>query len=526
MPNEVKAQNTIDLTSLKELNDTVEKTDQYFWHTETGQDAGAHITEVPKDDFISNPEGGNTLIDSDGFKIRDGLAALASFTSAKIRLGINKLSSIISMCDDAGQISAQQEYGAVSDYIGGTRAPFAEGSLSRNGLTFTVTGDYVKEITITGSATADTIYAVMEDFEANSSFYEFGFVGAITDSILLALEYNGEIREITSESNQELVFNGADYPIVSLYLFIKNGTTISNITEKTMYLDEYGSAEKTQRELKIGTVLPKETATYNNKSIISLASEVKSNSGVITKTAKIQAEVDAVEHAAAYMLVEGPQSAAPSLVSVNEGAILFQIPNVDISVRSPADWPYAIDIRSEGQSFGLAFFGSIGRAAMLKTVHYNGIEARFGVGDGGSNHGVYSVNNNGEKWIVNADSNGIVYVDGKRMSTHSPTISISADTGILDYYEVKRYGNVVQLYIRVRNSSSVAAGGNVFTGTINTTGLRPLTDVKGVAYYGGQSFAADLAPSGAITVRNTSGASLAPISSGSGVSPTFTYLVS
>lgn len=523
MSNEVKAQNTIDLTSLKDLSDTVEKTDQYFWHTETGQDAGAHITEVPKDDFISNPEGGNTLLSSLGMKIRKGLATIAEFGTARIRLGVNKLSSIIELCDNAGQISASQKYGNLSDYIGVARTPFAEGSLSRNGLTFTVTGDYVQDITITGTATADTKYIVVEGFEANSNFYQFDFVGAVSDEIYLGLEYEGEMRELVDlEDMETLIFSGSDYQVANLCLFIKDGVTISNVVERGMYLEEYGTAETIQKQFKISTST--DTLNYSDKSVASFASELKDGSGVVTKDAKLEAYVDATGSAYVVMRVEDLLNGTNSLASLNDGTMLFTLHGTEIMFRD-AEWPHAIDVRSEsGQSYGLAFFGSAGRAAMLKTVHDNGIEVRFGVGDGGSNHGIYSAS--ASKWIAHADDDGIVYVDGKRMDTHSPTISISASTGILDYSEVKRYGNVVQLYIRVRNSSSVAAGGNVFTGTINTTGLRPLTDVKGVAYYGGQSFAADLAPSGAITVRNTSGSSLAPISSGSGVSPTFTYLVS
>ena len=58
-------------------------TNQYFWHTETGSDTGAHITEIPREDFLADPEngGGNTLIRSNGVAIRNGLTELAQFTS-------------------------------------------------------------------------------------------------------------------------------------------------------------------------------------------------------------------------------------------------------------------------------------------------------------------------------------------------------------------------------------------------------------------------------------------------------------
>ena len=56
-------------------------TQQYFWHTETGTDTGAHITQVPKDTFLQNPSGSNLLARSDGIAFRQGLNELGVLTS-------------------------------------------------------------------------------------------------------------------------------------------------------------------------------------------------------------------------------------------------------------------------------------------------------------------------------------------------------------------------------------------------------------------------------------------------------------
>ena len=58
-------------------------TNQYFWHTETGADTGAHITEIPREDFLDDPTngGGNLLARSNGVAVRDGLTELAQFTA-------------------------------------------------------------------------------------------------------------------------------------------------------------------------------------------------------------------------------------------------------------------------------------------------------------------------------------------------------------------------------------------------------------------------------------------------------------
>lgn len=60
-----------------------DNTNQYFWHTETGTDTGAHITEKPQDLFLADPDngGGNLLARSNGIAVRDGLLELATFSA-------------------------------------------------------------------------------------------------------------------------------------------------------------------------------------------------------------------------------------------------------------------------------------------------------------------------------------------------------------------------------------------------------------------------------------------------------------
>lgn len=64
-------------------------TAQYFWHTETGTDTGAHITEIPQEQFEGDPEngGGNLLLRSNGLAVRDGLDELATFAADGSRIG-------------------------------------------------------------------------------------------------------------------------------------------------------------------------------------------------------------------------------------------------------------------------------------------------------------------------------------------------------------------------------------------------------------------------------------------------------
>lgn len=80
----VKSTNKV-VTMVKDLAERAAKiagnTNQYFWHTESGTDTGAHITEIPQEEFLADPEngGGNLLARSNGVAVRDGLQELAVF---------------------------------------------------------------------------------------------------------------------------------------------------------------------------------------------------------------------------------------------------------------------------------------------------------------------------------------------------------------------------------------------------------------------------------------------------------------
>lgn len=66
-----------------------DNTNQYFWFKSTGSDTGAHITEIPQEDFLDDPTngGGNLLARSNGVAVRDGLTELAVFGADGVRVG-------------------------------------------------------------------------------------------------------------------------------------------------------------------------------------------------------------------------------------------------------------------------------------------------------------------------------------------------------------------------------------------------------------------------------------------------------
>lgn len=123
----------------KDANRAVKSTNQYFWHTETdtGAGAGAHITEVPQEDFLDDPAngGGNLLAQSRGIAIRDGVIELAIFgASTQIGQKANRKSRL-RLSDDALQIVYHAND---SDYVVGefsTRGLVLDGHDSSIGAT-------------------------------------------------------------------------------------------------------------------------------------------------------------------------------------------------------------------------------------------------------------------------------------------------------------------------------------------------------------------------------------------------------
>jgi hypothetical protein len=90
--------------SLTKLQKIAGNTDQYFWHVETGEDTGSHITEIPKERFLEAPAlgGGNLLLRSNGIAIRDGLNELATFSSTAIQFNQPGTSTVVATIGTSG----------------------------------------------------------------------------------------------------------------------------------------------------------------------------------------------------------------------------------------------------------------------------------------------------------------------------------------------------------------------------------------------------------------------------------------
>lgn len=90
----------------------------------------------------------------------------------------------------------------------------------------------------------------------------------------------------------------------------------------------------------------------------------------------------------------------------------------------------------------------------------------------------------------------------------TPTASITTTTGTISEICCKKYGPVVQLCFRVKNSSQVGVGKNIYVGTLTTTNLRPLCTATGCNFYGLRPIVTSLDSSGNITVVNAANQNL------------------
>jgi len=102
--------------------------------------------------------------------------------------------------------------------------------------------------------------------------------------------------------------------------------------------------------------------------------------------------------------------------------------------------------------------------------------------------------------------------------------SISVTTGAFVSGQYVKRGNVVQLQITFRNTSSTASGSNIFEGTINIDEVKPIISMRGTGYYGAHSLIGTINSSGEVSIRNASSTAVT-IGSSNSTTVAFTYLV-
>ena len=115
LSNEIKKTNvtlkTVEGTAT-EARKIAGNTDQYFWHVTSGEDTGAHLTEIPQDQFLEDPEngGGNLLARSNGIAVRDGLTELAQFKTDGIDFYDRYSANVVDVDTDGSVYNGEFSY--------------------------------------------------------------------------------------------------------------------------------------------------------------------------------------------------------------------------------------------------------------------------------------------------------------------------------------------------------------------------------------------------------------------------------
>ena len=131
----IKAEDNIALKSTKSVNDTAtdakaiaDNTNQYFWHTSTGSDTGAHITEKTQEAFLADPAngGGNLLARSNGIAVRDGLEELARFGADGAQMGKDESARLVITSDSLVAYNGDSVPFFYVDYDGGQTTEYTD----------------------------------------------------------------------------------------------------------------------------------------------------------------------------------------------------------------------------------------------------------------------------------------------------------------------------------------------------------------------------------------------------------------
>lgn len=114
--------------------------------------------------------------------------------------------------------------------------------------------------------------------------------------------------------------------------------------------------------------------------------------------------------------------------------------------------------------------------------------------------------------------------DSAPTTTALSASDFTVTTGAFVSGTLTKWGKVAQLTLSIRNTSSVAAGSNLFQATLTDDSLRPLQSTTAGAYYGAHAANGFLNASGNITIRNSSSSAFA-VGSNSSITISFTYIV-
>lgn len=107
--NEAKGEAERAASIASEAQKETRNTRQYFWFLNgDSSEAGAHVTELPMDDFLRNPRNGNLLLRSNAVRIRLGQQILSELTDNRVTLASGK--AVVKYSEDGSAFGLQDSH--------------------------------------------------------------------------------------------------------------------------------------------------------------------------------------------------------------------------------------------------------------------------------------------------------------------------------------------------------------------------------------------------------------------------------
>lgn len=240
-------------------------TNQYFWHVQEGTDTGAHITEIPQEEFLADPTngGGNLLARSNGIAARDGLTELAVFDSNGIQIGTATATRILLDTVNGLKLGNKIQLSPSGDAsftgtITGSSGEFTEGFLVKISSDTSQYGDYDYQFIVDPDVDSIRMEAGDNRFEASGSgILGYSNYGNIS---LQAYSDNSDIYLYSSGSGNTPYFSGGLMKSNKIEIYTgRMGATTSEIYSKIDLTSD--GIDTTGKITSMGNILPDQTNT-------------------------------------------------------------------------------------------------------------------------------------------------------------------------------------------------------------------------------------------------------------------------
>lgn len=544
---------SLDLSTLDGLRKNVT---QYFWfesNSSATYGAGVHITLSPEDTFKTNPTGQNILINTDGISIRNGVLPMMvmdndslDFNAVDTTQGTYTTMATFGLTGATiGQTSGAHIQISSSGFDVNTNSITNIANFGINGARIGIDEKQRLELSLNGikGYNDDDVSFFDVSYDAGSTYIDELFIFMLPISTAVSFSDNQPHTITSRQENLELDSWVTSFKLPWMTLSFQRYDTgvvwtgVSDETNVTASIDDDGITVKMSTDeitLTVGT-----STTYTASAIISSAVD----SIKITLEFTYDADNETVK-----MIVRGQRMTSDGRtmkISHYRGYYALAIPK--IATTAPA---FTFGLRGDealgkySVRMGKSLDAKYETQMVIGAFNNNQSNTVFEIGNGnyGARSNAFTVD-----WDGNVVASGDISTSGGisasgNISTvgnisasgtitaqnETPTISITTDTNtpcVLDAYNIRKFGNVVQLQLRCRNTSSTASGQDIYKGTIDTTGLRPLFVTTSGTYYGAYSISGTIGTTGLITVRNANNTAFPAPTGDYYVNISFTYIV-